>query len=98
MTYQQRTRKRNSPDRDRQYKCPLDGQIVRRQDARQLSRGCDLTDMRGAGRDDDRGVDAGGVFGDFGDEGVGEDVLRDGDREGATEGVEEDGYCVYSRE
>ena len=50
--------------------------------------------MRGAGGDDERGVDAFGVFGDLLDQGVGEDVLRNGDGYRAAEGVEEDGDCV----
>ncbi len=50
--------------------------------------------MRGAGGDDERGVDAFGVLGNLDDQRVGEDVLGDGDGDGAAEGVEEDGYCV----
>ncbi len=50
--------------------------------------------MRSSGGDDERGVDARRVFGDFGDQRVGEDVLGDGDGDGAAEGVEEDGYGV----
>ena len=50
--------------------------------------------MGGAGGDDSGGTDACGMFWDFLDEGVGEDVLGDGDGEGAAEGVEEDGDGV----
>lgn len=94
MTHQQRTGKTHSPHRNGQDERPLNGQIVRRQDSGQLSRGRDFADMRGAGGDDERGVDADRVSGDFGDERVGEDVLGDGDGDGAAEGVEEDGDRV----
>lgn len=50
--------------------------------------------MRSSGGDDERGVDARREFGDFGDQRVGENVLGDGDGDGAAEGVEENGYGV----
>lgn len=50
--------------------------------------------MGGTRRDDLERVDGGGVLGDLGDERVGEDVLRDGDGEGAAEGIEEDGEGI----
>lgn len=54
--------------------------------------------MSRAGGDDSGRTDAGGEFGDLLDEGVGEDVLGDGDGEGAAEGVEEDGDGVSGRD
>ena len=51
----------------------------------------DLADVGGAGVDDDERVDGGGEAGQFLDQGVGEDVLGDGDADGAAEGVEENG-------
>ena len=50
--------------------------------------------MSRAGRDDDSGIHAVCVFRDLLDELVGEDVLRDGDGDGATEAVKEDGDGV----
>lgn len=85
MTHQQRSRKPKSTHHNRQDESSLNSQIIRRQDASQLSRRRDFADMRGAGRDDERRVDACGVFGDFGDQRVGEDVLGDGDGDGAAE-------------
>ena len=93
-THKQTARKRQSGDRDRQHKGPVDGQIIRLQDARQLARGRHVAHVGGAGGDDGGGVDAGGVAGNFLYEGVGEDVLGDGDGDGAAEGVGEDGDGV----
>lgn len=93
-THQQREPKSHGARRDRQHKRPLDRNIIRHQHTRQLRRRRDFADMRGAGGDDERGVDAGRVFGDLGDERVDEDVLRDGDGDCAAEGVEEDYDCV----
>lgn len=53
--------------------------------------------MRRARGDDLRDIDAGGQLGDLLDQGVAEDVLRDGDGDGAAERVEEDGDRVARR-
>lgn len=53
--------------------------------------------MCGAGHDDGGRVDSRSVLWDLLDEGVGEDVLGDGDGDGAAERVEEDGHGVADR-
>lgn len=60
----------------------------------QLAGRRDIPHVGGAGRDDGSGLDAGSVFWDLLNEGVGKDVLSDGDGKGATDGVEEDGDGV----
>lgn len=89
-TYKERADQRQPTDGDRQNERLPDGKIVRQQHALQLTGRGDLADVGGAGADDGGGVEALGEFGDLLDELVGEDVLRDGDGEGAAEGVEED--------
>ena len=57
----------------------------------------DLSDMRRTGGNDLRRTDACGVSRNLFDQGVGEDVLGDGDGESAAKGVEEDGHGVARR-
>lgn len=93
-TYKKRAAKRQGADGNGQDKSAVDSQIVRLQHALQLAGRRHIPHVGGAGRDDGSGTDAGGVFWDFLNEGVGEDVLSDGDGKGAADGVEEDGDGV----
>ena len=90
----QRKQERQARAGDREDERRRDGQIVRGEHAGQLGGRRDLPDMCGAGANDGPRIDAGGVQGDLLDEGVGEDVLGDGDGDGAAERVEEDGDRV----
>ena len=87
---QQRTEERETGTRNGHNEAPRHGKVVRGQDAGQLALGRHFSDVRGARGNDFRWIDAGSVFRDFLDQGVGEDVLRDGNGHGAAEGVEED--------
>lgn len=93
-TYEKRAPKRQYADRNGQDESPIDRQRVRQQHALQLTGRGHIPHVSSASSDDSGRTDAGSVFWDFLDEGVGEDILGDGDGEGAAEGVEEDGDGV----
>nr|POE94412.1 hypothetical protein CFP56_16652 [Quercus suber] len=68
----------------------LDGGVVGDEDGGQVLGGDVGLEVGGTGVEDVVGVEAGRGRHEAGEEGVGEDVLRDGDEEGAAEGLGED--------
>lgn len=86
----QTTRPRDPAHRNRQHKCPRNGTVITLQHTAQLVRGRDFFHIGRAGGDDGGRVDILGEEGNFAEEGVGEDVLGDGDGDGAAESIEKD--------
>jgi hypothetical protein len=82
-------RERQSAARNRQEEAVRHSLVISEQNAFELIFRHDFPDVRRSGHHDEQWIHSRSLFGYLFDEGVREDVLRDGDADGAAEGVEE---------